>query len=114
MRIQKPQKRLYYSLRQAAEMLELQSDTIKRWEEDIVQLKPYRNRAGNRYYTEKDLTLLLQIKELLVEKKLTPPQISEHLKSNPINDEEKEVLELKRHLAEVKLELREILALLEG
>lgn len=114
MRIQKPQKRLYYSLRQISEMLEIPAETIKGWEEAIPRLKPYRNRAGNRYYTEKDIILLLQIKELTVEEKLTPPQIAERLNSTPIKEEEKDLLELKRQLAEIRLELREILALLES
>ena len=64
--IQKPQKKLYYSLRQTAEMTGLTTQLIKNWEKESDQLAPMRNRAGNRHYTENDILLLFRLKELLL------------------------------------------------
>jgi DNA-binding transcriptional MerR regulator len=110
--IQKPINKLYYSLRQAAEMSGMTSSVIKRWEEEFSQLKPARNRAGNRHYTEKDLDLVFLIKELLLEQKLSVDEVREHLKNHKTQLHEKEAIGLKRILAEVKLEIQEIMDLI--
>lgn len=85
---------------------------LKRWEKEFPALKPLRNRAGNRYYTEKDLNLIFLIKELLLEKKLTLDEIRVHLKNRRFREEKDEAVGLKRTLAEIKLEVQEILELI--
>ena len=112
--IRKPQKKLYYSLRQTAEMVGLTTEIIKNWEKEFSQLSPMRNRAGNRHYTEKDVLLLFKIKELLVEKKLAIPEAQAKLKNNNEQLEKDSLLQLKQTLAEVKMEVGEILNLLES
>lgn len=112
MAIQKPLQKLYYSLRQVAEMSNLTVAVIKRWEEEFPQLKPMRNRAGNRTYTDKDLTLIFLIKELLMEDKLTIEEARKQLKNHHVQISENESLGLKRTLAEVKLEIQEIMDLI--
>ena len=112
MSIQKPQKKLYYSLRQTASMVGLTPDNLKSWEKEYSQLKPRRNRAGNRYYTDKDLTLLFQIKAMLVEKKWAVEKIRHYLKTNGEENTETEPLRLKKALAEIKMEISEILEIL--
>jgi DNA-binding transcriptional MerR regulator len=112
MNIQKPLKKLYYSLRQAAEMSGMTTSVIKRWEEEFPLLKPARNRAGNRHYTEKDLTLIFLIKELLLEQKLSVDEAREYLKNHNAQIYENEALGLKRALAEVRLEIQEIMDLI--
>ena len=44
---------------------------IRYWETEFPQLKPPKNRAGNRTYRQKDINLILQIKDLLYNKKFT-------------------------------------------
>lgn len=114
MSIQKPPKKLYYSLRQTAAMTGLSVAMLKNWEKEFPELQPARNRAGNRHYTDSDLTLLFRIKELLLEKKISPAEIRERLRSNPARPapEVAEVVRLKKVLAEVRLEIEEILMLL--
>ncbi|MFQ5584731.1 MAG: MerR family transcriptional regulator, partial [Calditrichia bacterium] len=81
MRIQKPQKKLYYSLRQVCNMLGVSDNVLKSWEKEFSQIKPVRNRADNRYFVEKDLALLFYIKELLVDEKLSYDEARRKLKS---------------------------------
>lgn len=111
--IQKPQKKLYYSLRQTAEMTGLTTQLIKNWEKEFDQLAPMRNRAGNRHYTENDILLLFRLKELLIEEKRSAEETREALKHSGDDAAAKKILHLRQALAEVKMEIKEILALLE-
>ena len=109
MRIQKPNKKLYYSLRQVSEMLSVSDNIIKNWEKEFSQIKPVRNRADNRYYVEKDLAILFRIRELLLEEKLSFNEAREKLKGFRGKHLQKDNVEIKKILAEVKMEVREIM-----
>ncbi len=112
--IQKPLKKLYYSISQAAEMVELAPLELKRWEKYFPQIRPVRNRADNRYYTERDIYLLLYIKDLLYHRKLEIPEAQQALDEYWPQIAASENLQLKQVLAEVKLEVQEILTLLSS
>ena len=45
-------------------MLELEPSVLRFWEGEFSQLRPKRNRAGNRMYREKDIKLIQEIKRL--------------------------------------------------
>lgn len=45
-------------------MLDLPASTLRYWEEQFSQLSPRKDEHGNRYYTEKDIELIKQIKYL--------------------------------------------------
>ncbi len=52
-------------------MVSLKSYVLRYWETEFKQLKPPKNRAGNRTYRQKDIDLIIQIKDLLHGKKFT-------------------------------------------
>lgn len=56
--------KLYYSSSEVSEMLELEPSVLRFWEGEFSQLRPKRNRAGNRMYREKDILLIQEIKRL--------------------------------------------------
>ncbi len=64
-------KKLYYSISEVSKITELEQYVLRYWETEFEQLKPQKNRAGNRAYTNKDIQLILLIKNLLKEKKYT-------------------------------------------
>ena len=64
-------KKLYYSIGEVSELTSLKSYVLRYWETEFSQLKPPKNRAGNRTYRQKDIDLLLDIKDLLYNKKYT-------------------------------------------
>ncbi|MGH1363858.1 MAG: MerR family transcriptional regulator [Calditrichia bacterium] len=109
MSIRKPQKKLYYSLRQVSDMTSLESSEVKRMEKEFPVLKPIRNRSGNRYYSDKELNLLFQIKDLYLIKKLPITEVEKQLNGSHLEFEMNETIRLKRTLAEVRLELKEIM-----
>lgn len=64
-------KKLYYSISEVSKITEIEQYVLRYWETEFEQLKPQKNRAGNRIYTNKDIQLILKIKDLLREKKYT-------------------------------------------
>ena len=63
--------KLYYSIGEVAELTQLKAYVLRYWETEFKQLKPPKNRAGNRTYRQKDIDTLLEIKDLLYKKKFT-------------------------------------------
>lgn len=64
-------KKLYYSISEVSKLTDIEQYVLRYWETEFEQLTPQKNRAGNRIYTNKDIRLILYIKELLREKKYT-------------------------------------------
>ena len=64
-------KKLYYSISEVSKLTGLEQYILRYWETEFEQLKPSKNRAGNRIYTNKNIKLILTIKKLLREQKYT-------------------------------------------
>ncbi len=109
-------KKLYYSISEVSKLTGLEQYILRYWETEFEQLKPSKNRAGNRIYTNKDIKLILQIKKLLRDEKYTIEGAKKILagmnfnleQPSTINDNEvqatenKEVHSLKKDLEEIK------------
>ena len=64
-------KKLYYSIGEVCKLTGLKSYVLRYWETEFRELKPPKNRAGNRTYRKKDIDTINKIKELLYDKKFT-------------------------------------------
>jgi len=64
-------KKLYYSIGEVSKMMELKAYVLRYWETEFKELKPPKNRAGNRTYRQSDIDLILYIKDLLYTKNFT-------------------------------------------
>ena|SRR5690349_5296413 len=64
-------KKLYYSISEVSKITDLEQYVLRYWETEFEQLKPAKNRAGNRIYTNRDIKLILYIKRLLREERYT-------------------------------------------
>ena len=64
-------KKLYYSISEVSKITGLEQYVLRYWETEFDQLKPAKNRAGNRIYTNKDIKLIMHIKQLLRDEKYT-------------------------------------------
>jgi DNA-binding transcriptional MerR regulator len=64
-------KKLYYSISEVSKITNLEQYVLRYWESEFDELKPSKNRAGNRIYTNKDIQLILFIKKLLREERYT-------------------------------------------
>ena len=63
--------KLYYSISEVAERTELKPHVLRYWETEFAVLRPRKNRAGNRAYTERDVALVERIKRLLRDERYT-------------------------------------------
>ena len=63
-------KKLYYSIREVSELTGVESHVLRFWEKEFSQLNP-RRRSGNRAYTERNIKVVLAIKDLLYAQKYT-------------------------------------------
>ena len=78
----KPLKKLYYSISEVSRMTGLKQYVLRYWETEFAELKPQKNRAGNRVYREKDVKLIKEIMALLYEHKFTIEGARQKLKDN--------------------------------
>ena len=110
-------KKLYYSISEVSEITKLKSYVLRYWETEFSQLSPPKNRAGNRTYRQKDIEIILKIKDLLYNKKYTIDGARNCLKgkdsdgNTDINSEEN----YDKHkiiLSKIKDELRSILSII--
>ena len=63
--------KLYYSISEVSDLTELEATVLRFWERVFSQLRPKKNRAGNRMYREKDIKLIQEIKRLTREEGYT-------------------------------------------
>ena len=66
-------KKTYYSISEVCKLTGLEPHVLRYWESEFHQLKPKKNRAGNRAYRERDIELIEFIKHLLYEEQYTIP-----------------------------------------
>ena len=70
-KVQPKVKKLYYAISEVSELTSLKAYVLRYWETEFSQLKPPKNRAGNRTYRQRDIDIILKIKDLLYNKKFT-------------------------------------------
>lgn len=63
--------KLYYSIGEVAEMLEVPVSTVRFWENEFDVLKPMKNKKGNRLFTPADIKNLKIIHHLLKDQGMT-------------------------------------------
>ena len=73
-------KKLYYSISEVSEITGLKQYVLRYWETEFSQLKPGKNRAGNRIYRSHDVDTIMEIKSLLYDRKFTIKGAQQHLK----------------------------------
>ncbi len=64
-------KKLYYSISEVSQLTSLKAYVLRYWETEFAELRPKKNRAGNRTYNLDDIKLIFLIKRLLYEDKYT-------------------------------------------
>ncbi len=83
-------KKLYYSISEVSALTRLKPYVLRYWETEFTQLNPPKNRAGNRTYRQKDIDIVLKIKNLLYKKKFTidgaRSNLSKKINSNELDE----------------------------
>jgi DNA-binding transcriptional MerR regulator len=68
---EKKVEKLYYSIGEVADMLDVPVSTVRFWENEFEILKPMKNKKGNRLFTPQDIKNLRIIHHLLKEEGMT-------------------------------------------
>ena len=63
--------KLYYRIGEVEAITEVPAYVLRYWESEFKLLRPKKNPAGQRLYRKKDLELVLRIKRLLYDERLT-------------------------------------------
>lgn len=77
--MENPEK-LFYSIREVAEMFQVNASLIRFWEKEFSIIKPQKNKKGNRLFTKKDIESFRKIFHLVKEKGYTLQGAKEQLK----------------------------------
>jgi DNA-binding transcriptional MerR regulator len=108
-------RKLYYSISEVSKIAGLEQYVLRYWETEFAQLKPAKNRAGNRIYTNKDIKLIFEIRRLLRDEKYTiegAKKLLEHYQPEPEGGEQLSLIDVppkkKVQDNEVKTELIEV------
>lgn len=65
--------KLYYSISEVCALTGLEQHVLRYWESEFPQLRPKKNRSGNRAYRSKEIKIIRYIKYLLYEEMFTIP-----------------------------------------
>ena len=116
----KPQiKKLYYSISEVSKTTGLKQYVLRYWETEFTQLKPPKNRAGNRTYRQKDIDVIHKIKELLYKKKFTIEGARKQMETRVITGDTEAITDSAKSpeinsevLEKLKQELKDILRII--
>jgi len=98
--------KLYYSIGEIANILDVNNSLIRFWEKEFEILKPKKNSRGNRIFTKNDLQNLLLIKHLLKEKKYTIQGAQKKIREN--KDGTTKNFQIIQNLKNIRKQLSEI------
>ena len=79
--------KLYYSIGEVAQMLNVNPSLLRYWETEFSEIKPHKNKKGTRYYTPDDIALLRRIYHLTRDCGLTLDGVRDNLRHNDNNDD---------------------------
>jgi len=79
--------KLFYSISELTERYSIKPSTLHFWEKQFTELKPKRNKKGNRFYSEGDIVLLDMIYYLTKVKGYTIKGAQDRIKTDRKNIE---------------------------
>jgi DNA-binding transcriptional MerR regulator len=64
-------RKMFYKIGDVSEIFGVKPYVLRYWESEFKEIKPAKNRFGQRVYRQKDLVVLQRVKELLYKEKFT-------------------------------------------
>jgi len=103
--MQIPEEKKFFRIGEVSRIIGVEPYVLRYWESEFPQIRPVRADTNQRTYQKKDLELILEIKRLLYEEKLTIEGARQRLKQK----KEKISVADAGLIEEVKTDLHEIL-----
>ena len=101
-----PEDKKYFRIGEVSRIIGVRPYVLRYWESEFPQIRPHRADSKQRTYQKRDLEVILEIKKLLYEEKLTIEGARRKLKGKR---SEKQVSVDQEFLKEMRSELQEIL-----
>ena len=95
--------KLYYSIGEVSDMFELSNSLLRYWEGEFSDLKPKKNRKGDRQFTQKDIAVIVTINNLVKERGFTIEGAKKEMKE--IQNKRKKLAPIEKKLKSIKKEL---------
>ena len=98
-------RKLYYSIGEVAALADLEAHVLRYWETEFDELRPKKNRAGNRVYTERDIETVMRVRALLREDKYTiegARQVLARQSEPPVPTDREALRDLRAFLAKLR------------
>ena len=95
-----PNKR-YFTIGEVSAICGLKTHVLRYWEQEFSELEPIKRKGNRRYYQQKDLILVLQIKDLLQNQGITIDGAKIKISSKNIDEsrqDNKLILQIKKDL----------------
>ena len=95
-----PNKR-YFTIGEVSNICGLKTHVLRYWEQEFSELEPIKRKGNRRYYQQKDLILVLQIKDLLQNQGFTIDGAKIKISSKNIDEakqDNKLILQIKKDL----------------
>ncbi len=111
-----PAKR-YFTIGEVSELCGVKAHVLRYWEQEFTQLKPVKRRGNRRYYQHHEVLLIRHIRQLLYEDGFTISGARgrlDHLVAQQEETAQAQLLPLHINPAELRREIREIIALLQA
>lgn len=102
-------KKLYYTIGEVSSLTGVKAHVLRYWETQFPDLNPSKNKAGKRLYTEKDLEIVLRLKELIRDKKYSTAGARKEIKGASEDLKEPIPLHIQRELKEIRFFLQSML-----
>ena len=102
--------KLYYSIGEVAEILDVNASLLRFWEKEFDIIKPQKNAKGNRIYKEQDLKNLKLIHHLVKDRGFTLDGAKKKIKDqHKALLEKSEMIDSLQHVKSMLLELKDSL-----
>src|SRR6056300_837303 len=98
--------KLYYSIGEVAELFNLSNSLLRYWEGEFTELKPRKNRKGDRQFTVKDIEQIAVIHSLVKERGFTIDGARKEMKL--MKEKEKAPRPIVKKLNQIKRELEKL------
>ncbi len=106
--VQIPDDKRYFRIGEASRIIGVEPYVLRYWESEFSQVRPQRANSNQRTYQKKDLEIILEIKRLLYEEKMTIEGAKRRLRQATAKEKAAGDLPLE----EIRRDLREVIQLL--
>ena len=104
-----PNKR-YFTIGEASKICSVKAHVLRYWEQEFSELDPIKRKGNRRYYQQKDLVMILKIKELLQDEGFTIEGAKNMINNNQVK---LDPLIDKNMIIQIKSDLENILSILK-